>query len=151
MSTDANANFQQMLNSTKLGESGGIADSLEKVVENTASDAASGAFKLLGFGFLGKIFGQGIDKQFNTEGWAAKKMNQGAGSMTVGANSKLGGLLDQVGLAAGKIDFSKIAAGEVGPLERYVSDVQAIPIEALGQLTPMHTGGGMMGGGMSLA
>ena len=128
-------------------DKGAPAKTLEEVLFKALEGAFSLGTKMFGAGFVGQLGTKSFLAQFESEGF---KTAPGLGAFDVRGGPVAEVLMGESGLGLARIDFKGLAAGEVGPLERYVSDVQAIPIESLGQLTPMHTGGGMMGGGMSL-
>ncbi len=101
-----------------------------------------GVTRNLGVSFISKIGSQGIVSQFEAQGYAAKMVNEGAQTLSARGGALAELITGSSGLGITKdLDFSKLVASAVEPMERIVSDIQSIPIEALGSLSTLITPG----------
>ena len=141
--------LRQMNQVSTDSSKGSPAKSLEDIITGAFDRLVSGVSRVAGVSFIAKLGGQNVFAQFESEGFKAPKAFD-VYNLNGGSIAEL--VMGDTGLGLGKINFSNITAPLIEAMQSVGGvDIQAIPIEALGQLTPMHTGGGMGGGGMSLA
>ena len=112
----------------------------------------AGATRNLGVGFIAKLGSQGITSQFESQGYAAKMVNEGAGTLTARGGALAELITGDSGLGISRLDFSKLVASAVEPMQQLeIGRMESIPIEALSFLQPSSTPNLRGGEGLSVA
>lgn len=114
---------------------------LMDIITGAFDRMVSGLTKVLNVSFISKLGSQSVFAQAESQGYAAKMVNEGASTLTARGGALAELITGESGLSITKMDFSKLASSAVEPMERIVSDIQSIPIEALGTLSPLITPG----------
>ena len=129
--TDANANFNQMMQSAKTDRSA-PAKSLEEVIFKAADAMVAGLGRVSGMSFIAKIGSEAILK--GRAAFTDAMVVQGVPDTRGGTGAEI--ILGEAGLGLGSIRFDKVSPGLVETLQQLVSDVQPMSFADLGSLSP---------------
>jgi len=125
---------------------------LMDIITQAFDRMVQGATRNLGVSFISKLGSQGITSQFESQGYAAKMVNEGAGTLSARGGALAELITGDSGLGINKLDFSKLVASAVEPMQQMeFGRFESIPIEALGSLQPMSTPSLRGGEGMAMA